>query len=143
MSALGQGQEDGQDSDGGHGGNGKPEAPQQQLLLIYTFCTPGEVTDPAGVGLDPSLPSGLGGGIRVSGVADSWRRGAAPAEQAGVGSAAVTLWEGLFCLPFALRICPAVGGFLQVGARQRGLAGRERALCAAGPAAPCSAPHCF
>lgn len=66
MSALGQGQEDGQDSDGGHGGNGKPEAPQQELVLIYTFCTPREVTDPAGVGLDPSLPSGLGGGIRVS-----------------------------------------------------------------------------
>lgn len=30
-------------------------------------------------------------------------------KQAGVGSAMVTPWEGLLCLPFALQMCPAVG----------------------------------
>lgn len=103
---------------GHRNGNGKPETPQRQLLLVYTLCTHPGSDRPAGVELwelELSLPSGLEGlwGTKAAGCAgaDSWRRGVALKKQAGAVSAMVTLWEGWCRLPFALQICPAVGDF--------------------------------
>lgn len=85
-----------------------------QLLPVYTLCAARAVPDPLVCGAE--LPRRAGRAVWCalaagSGVADSCRRGAALKKQAGVVSAMVTLWEGLFALPFALQTCPALRDF--------------------------------
>lgn len=116
-SPLGHGLEDGEGSDGDSGEMGNLNHLSDSCCW-FTPCAHREV--PAlrvrGAGAGSVPPLGLPGGLRCtpaarSGAAHSWRRGVALQKQAGVGSAMVTPWEGVLCLPFALQMCPAVGDF--------------------------------
>lgn len=85
-------------------------------------------------------------------MANSWRRrGAAFKEQAGVGNAMVTLWEGMLQLLFYICIADlsGSGGFLQqegstvLGRQGPGFVPCERRGSSEGPAEPCSYSHAF